>query len=108
MNFLERQLTDPVRFARIKRWFYIGLAGVALAEIILPLMCYLLKLVFEAMNLPALAEMFHVDHAHHFWFELWIPAWGSLYGLVSCVAIIVVSKLIGKAWLMRREDYHDR
>ena len=35
------------------------------------------------------------------------PAWGSLYGLVSCVAIIVVSKLIGKAWLMRSEAYYD-
>ena len=34
-------------------------------------------------------------------------AWGSLYGFVSCVAIIVVSKLIGKLWLMRREDYYD-
>ncbi len=31
MNFLERQLEDPVRFARIKRWFYGGLAAVALA-----------------------------------------------------------------------------
>ena len=105
MNFLERQLEDPVRFARIKRWSYIGLAVVALAEIVLPFMCYLLKLVFEAINLPALAEMFHT-HPPHFWFE-WIPAWGSLYGLVSCLAIIVVSKFIGRVWLIRREDYYD-
>lgn len=86
MNFLERQLEDPVRFARIKRWCYVGLAVVALAEIILP-------------------RVFHAEHSH-FWFENF-PAWGSLYGLVSCVAIIVVSKLIGKVWLMRREDYYD-
>ncbi len=86
MNFLERQLGDPVRFARIKRWFYVGLAVVALAEIILP-------------------RIFHDEHSH-FSFESF-PAWGSLYGLVSCVVIIVVSKLIGKAWLMRREDYYD-
>ncbi len=105
MSFLERQLEDPVRFARIKRWFYIGLAAVALAEIVLPLMFYLLQLVFDALKLPALAEMFHV-HPRHFWFE-WIPAWGSLYGLGSCVAIIVVSKFLGKVWLMRREDYYD-
>ena len=84
MNFLERQLEDPVRFARIKRWFYLGLAAAALAEIVLPL-------------------IFHGDHPYHFWFE-YIPAWGSLYGLASCVAIIVVSKLLGKVWLMRRED----
>jgi hypothetical protein len=86
VSFLERQLEDPVRFARIKRGFYIGLIIVALGEIVLPL----------------------ASHAHrpHFWFER-IPAWGSLYGLASCVAIILVSKFLGKAWLMRREDYYD-
>ena len=36
MNFLERLLKDPVRFAWIKRCFYLGLALIALAEIILP------------------------------------------------------------------------
>ncbi len=87
MNFLERQLEDPVRFARIKRWFYVSLAAVALAEGILP-------------------RMFHGDHPAHFLFES-LPAWGSLYGLASCVAIIVVSKFLGKVWLMRREDYYD-
>ena len=88
MNFLERQLKDPVRFARIKRWFYVGLAAVALAEIVLPL-------------------VFRGDHDQsHFWFER-LPAWGSLYGLISCVAIIVVSKFLGKVWLMRREDHYD-
>ena len=86
MNFLEKHLEDPVRFARIKRWFYAGLAVVALAEIILP-------------------RIFHGGQ-HHFPFESF-PAWGSLYGLGSCAAIIVVSKLIGKAWLMRREDHYD-
>ena len=77
MNFLEKNLEDPVRFARVKRWFYAGLAVVALAEIVLP-------------------RIFHGDQ-HHFSFESF-PAWGSLYGLASCAAIIVVSKLIGKAW----------
>ena len=86
MNFLDRQLEDPVRFGRLKRWFYVGLALVALAEIVVPL-------------------IFGGGHPY-FWFES-LPAWGSLYGLISCVAIIVVSKLIGKAWLMRPEDYYD-
>ena len=86
MNFLEKQLEDPVRFARIKRWFYAGLAVVALVEIVLP-------------------RIFHGGESH-FSFEDF-PAWGSLYGFVSCVAIIVVSKLIGKL-CMRREDYYDR
>ena len=86
MSFLERQLEDPVRFTRIKRWFYVGLAVVALAEIVLPRL---------------------LDGLHpHFSFER-VPAWGSLYGLVSCVVIIIVSKALGKLWLMRREDYYD-
>ncbi len=86
MNFLERQMENPVRFARIKRWFYVGLVVVALAEIVLPI-------------------VFGGGHSH-FSFESF-PAWGSLYGFVSCIAIIVVSKLIGKAWLMRRGDHYD-
>jgi Na+/proline symporter len=86
VSFLQKQLEDPVRFTRIKRGFYAGLVVVALAEIVLPL-------------------IFHGNESH-FSFENF-PAWGSLYGLISCVAIIVVSKLIGKLWLMRREDYYD-
>ena len=87
MNFLQRHLEDPVRFARIKRWFYAGLAVAALAEIVRP-------------------HIFSGGESH-FSFEDF-PAWGSLYGFISCVAIIIVSKLIGKLWLMRREDYYDR
>jgi len=86
VNFLQRQLEDPVRLARVKRWFYAGLAIVALAEIVLP-------------------RIFPGGESHFSFEDL--PAWGSLYGLVSCAAIIVVSKLIGKLWLMRREDYYD-
>ena len=86
MSFLQKLLEDPVRFARLKRWFYCSLAIVALAEIILP-------------------RIFPGGESH-FSFEDF-PAWGSLYGLISCVAIILVSKLIGKLWLMRREDYYD-
>ena len=85
MSFLQRQLEDPVCLGRIKRWFYVGLVVLALMEIGLP-------------------YVFHEEH--HFPFESW-PAFGSVYGLVSCVLIIVVSKLVGKVWLMRREDYYD-
>lgn len=87
MSFLERLLEDPVRRARLKRWSLIGLFVVLALEIVLPL-------------------AFGGGHPH-FPFESF-PAWGSIYGFVSCVAIIVVSKLIGKAWLMRSEDYYDR
>jgi hypothetical protein len=86
MSFLERWLEDPVRFARLRRLFYAGLALVALAEVGLPL-------------------VYGYGHPH-FSFERF-PAWGSICGLISCVVIIVVSKLIGKAWLMRPEGHYE-
>jgi hypothetical protein len=70
----------------VKRWCYAGLAALAMAEIAVPV-------------------LFGGDHAH-FWFED-IPAWGSISGLVSCVLIVGVSKLLGKLWLTRPEDYYD-
>lgn len=94
MNYLERQLEDPVRFAKIKRWFYVGLVAILLAEAAL------------ALAQRVRPEMFGGNENSHFWFE-GIPGWGSFYGYLSCVVIIVVSKLIGKMWLTRREDYYD-
>ena len=32
----------------------------------------------------------------------------ALFGFVCCVAIVIVSKLIGHYWLKRKEDYYDR
>jgi hypothetical protein len=87
MTFLEKWLEDPVRFKRLKTGFYVALAVIAIAEFALP-------------------RLLHDEHAE-FWFED-LPAWESVYGLISCVAIIVVSKMLGKFWLMRREDYYDR
>jgi uncharacterized membrane protein len=86
VSFLQRQLEDPERFVRIKWGFYLFLALIVLAEVVLPL-------------------IFHGGH-HYFGFEGW-PAFGSLYGLISCVLIIVVSKAIGKLLLMRKEDHYD-
>ena len=71
----------------LRRAGLVGLALVAVVEIAAP---YVL----------------HAEHGH-FWFED-LPAWGSLYGLAACVAIIVVSKVLGKVWLARPEHYYDR
>jgi hypothetical protein len=87
VSFLERNLEDPVRFARMKRWFYAGLAVIAVTEVVA-------------------LYLFRVEPAH-FWFED-IPAFGSIYGVISCIVIIVVSKLLGKLWLMRPENHYDR
>lgn len=87
MKPLERHLEDPGGLLQLKRWCYAGLIVLAVSEILTP-------------------RLFHVEPAH-FWFEE-LPAWGSLYGLASCVVIIVVSKLLGKLWLSRPETYYER
>jgi hypothetical protein len=86
MRFLEKQLEDPVRFRRLKRWFYASLALVAVGEFVLP-------------------RVVGADEAH-FRFEN-IPAWGSAFGFIACIAIRVASKLLGKLWLTRSENYYD-
>ncbi|MEK6725629.1 MAG: hypothetical protein AABY54_03645 [Deltaproteobacteria bacterium] len=47
-------------------------------------------------------------HRHHATF-IWdnIPGFGAVYGFVSCIVIIRVSKALGHAVLMKKEDYYD-
>ncbi len=86
MNFIERQLEDPQRRARLKLWGYVILSLVVVGEIVLQLVTH--------------------DGHPYFWFES-IPAWGSIYGFISCALIIIISKLIGVCYLSRDEDYYD-
>ncbi|MBI5179955.1 MAG: hypothetical protein HZA05_00970 [Nitrospirae bacterium] len=86
MNIFEKILEDPKRFRTAKIIFYISLAVILLIEI-------------------AVVYVLHLGHGH-FWFED-LPAFGSIYGFISCVLIIVVSKFIGHHWLMKKEDYYN-
>lgn len=46
------------------------------------------------------------EHAEYSWERL--PGWSAVYGFVSCVLLIFVSKFLGhQGGLMRREDYYD-
>ncbi|MGO8264466.1 hypothetical protein ACC763_41325, partial [Rhizobium ruizarguesonis] len=46
------------------------------------------------------------EHAEYLWDS--VPGWSAVYGFVSCVMLILVSKFLGhRAGLMRREDYYD-
>ena len=46
------------------------------------------------------------EHAEYLWDSL--PGWSAVYGFVSCVLLIFVSKFLGhRVRLMRREDYYD-
>ncbi len=47
----------------------------------------------------------HESHGHHWWHLL--PGFDLLYGFVGCVAIILISKAIGAAWLERPETYYE-
>jgi hypothetical protein len=86
VNIIEKILEDPMRFKNLKRAGLTFLAVIFLLEILV-------------------VNVLHLGHPH-FRFEEF-PGFGSLYGLISCVLIIVVSKLLGKLWLMRPEDYYD-
>ena len=45
-------------------------------------------------------------HTEYLWERL--PGWSALYGFVSCVLLIFVSKFLAhQGGLMRREDYYD-
>ena len=37
-----------------------------------------------------------------------MPGLFALFGFIVCVALIVISKLIGHYWLQRKENYYDR
>jgi len=44
-------------------------------------------------------------HGETNWWDQ-VPAFYALFGFLSCVAIVLVSKALGKAWLQRKEDYY--
>lgn len=50
---------------------------------------------------------FLVPRQHIFFVWDKIPGFIALYGLLSSIIIISVSKAIGHIFLMRREDYYD-
>lgn len=53
-------------------------------------------------TIPTIVEK---DHAHTA-FEV-IPGFWTAFGLVGCIAIILLSKWFGHAGILRREDYYD-
>jgi hypothetical protein len=44
-------------------------------------------------------------HAEFSWGDF--PGFYVFFGFLSCVVIIAVSKILGKLWLTRGEDYYD-
>lgn len=65
------------------------------------------RLFYLALVLIVIADfLVPREHAEYLWDRL--PGWSAVYGLVSCVLLIFVSKFLGhQGGLMRREDYYD-
>jgi hypothetical protein len=45
------------------------------------------------------------QEAHHWWEK--IPGFYVFFGFAGCVAIILISKALGKLLLQKKEDYYD-
>lgn len=61
---------------------------------------------YGLLALLVLADLFTPREHLLFGLEA-LPGFSALYGLLSCVLIIWVSKLLGHAGLMKSEDYYD-
>ncbi len=64
------------------------------------------RLSYIALFIVVLAD-FLVPRHHVSFFWDGIPGFSALFGLVSCVLIIVISKAIGRVLLMKKEGYYD-
>ncbi len=65
------------------------------------------KLAYGILVLLVVADFIIPRHEIHFFGDK-VPGFWSLFGFISCVLIIVVSKWLGHHWLMRDEDYYDK
>lgn len=66
----------------------------------------MLKTLFYISLVVLLLLDFVVDkHPHYAWEEL--PGSYAVYGFISCALIVAVSKILGKVWLQRKEEYYD-
>lgn len=66
------------------------------------------RLLIVILVITLIADFLVERHAgHNFWDA--IPGWGALFGFISCVLIIFVSKFIGKkGGIMKKEDFYER
>lgn len=81
-NRLSRLLQAMVRHHRMLTWLVLAImAGLVIADLII----------------PAAYQRYPWDG---------IGGFGAMYGLVSCIVIIVVSKALGYAFLYKPENYY--
>ena len=66
-----------------------------------------LKILFYiSLGLTVIADFFITRKHIHFPWEN-IPGVYALFGLAVCILIVILAKVLGYKWLMRKEDYYD-
>jgi hypothetical protein len=60
---------------------------------------------YATLGILVVLDFFIVKHPHFGWDK--IPCTYALYGFLSCGVIIAISKILGKLWLQKGEDYYD-
>lgn len=63
------------------------------------------KLLYISLALVVAIDFLVYRHVAFLWDKL--PGFSAVYGLISCILIIVVSKALGHKWLVKEEDYYD-
>jgi hypothetical protein len=67
----------------------------------------ILVIVLIAVILSVLIDLpLHGGYGDFAWSD--ILGFFALFGLIGCVALIMISKWLGRYWLQRKEDYYDR
>ena len=79
---LEKYFESPEFLKKFKKCSYIVLGLLVVIDFVIP------------------------RHQPHFFWDK-IPGFSALYGFIACSMIVVVSKWVGKKWLMKPDDYYD-
>jgi hypothetical protein len=63
------------------------------------------KVFYAVLVLLVALDFFITGHPHFPWEG--VAGFYAFYGFISCAVIVLVSKVLGKFWLQREEDYYD-
>lgn len=64
------------------------------------------RIAYAVLALTVVIDFFLPRHYLHFFWDD-IPGFSAVYGFISCVLIVVISKVLGHYWLERSEDYYN-
>lgn len=91
INYLENIIEHPEEMKKVKKFFFILGALFIMIDITLVVLY--------------VTDVAHLIHPHFPWD--YVPGFSSFYGLLSTYLIIVISKWIGHAFLMKPEDFYN-